>query len=224
MNGELTFGDTVRLRHSARAFLPDPLPRKVIDEVLEEAQLAPSNCNTQPWVVHIASGAKRDALSAALLHAAREGHYSPDFQWSVEDYPGRFRERQMQQGKVYYETLAIARHDVATRGDATMANYTFFDAPPRRDAVHAASGRQCPGCGGCRNVCSDAASGPDSAWSGRSSADLAWGVCQCDSKRTRRIGRAEASIRNIVRSPGSQFAGQSPGDAARPNWHECHVS
>jgi nitroreductase len=125
----LTFSETVRQRHSVRAFLPTRLAPAVINEVLEEAQLAPSNCNTQPWVVHIASGEMRDRLSRTLLEAASAGRYSPDFRWSVECYPGRFRERQIEQGKAYYECLAIARKDIAARTDATMANYSFFDAP-----------------------------------------------------------------------------------------------
>jgi nitroreductase len=125
----LTFSETVRGRRSCRAFLPEPLPRSVVDEILAEAQLSPSNCNTQPWVVHIVSGRKRDELSAALLEASRAGRYSSDFAWSVQDYPGRFRERQIEQGSAYYETLAIARSNVVARGDATEANYSFFEAP-----------------------------------------------------------------------------------------------
>jgi nitroreductase len=125
----LTFAEAVRRRRSCRAFLPDPLPPAAIEDVLAEAQLSPSNCNTQPWVVHVVSGRKRDELSEAILCASRESRYSSDFRWSVEDYPGRFRERQIAQGTAYYETLAIARSDVVARGDATEANYHFFGAP-----------------------------------------------------------------------------------------------
>jgi nitroreductase len=125
----LTFSDAVRSRRSCRAFLPEPLARSVIEEILAEAQLSPSNCNTQPWVVHIVSGRKRDELSAAILQASREARYSSDFKWSVQDYPGRFRERQIEQGSAYYESLAVARSDVVARSDATEANYHFFGAP-----------------------------------------------------------------------------------------------
>lgn len=125
----LSFSETVRRRHSVRAFLPTPLPASVITEILEEAQLSPSNCNTQPWVVHIVSGATRDALREALLKDASAGNYSSDFLWSVEDYPGRFKQRQQEQGKVYYEALTIARHDLEGRGGAMMANFRFFEAP-----------------------------------------------------------------------------------------------
>jgi nitroreductase len=129
MSASASFSETVRSRRSVRAFLPTRLSQELINEVLEEAQLAPSNCNTQPWVVHIASGAVRDRISTDLLRAAEEGRYSPDFRWSVEEYEGRFRERRIEQGKAYYECLSIARTDVVARTDATMANYHFFGAP-----------------------------------------------------------------------------------------------
>jgi nitroreductase len=44
----LTFTDTARIRRSIRGFLDTPVPDSVICEVLEDAQHAPSKCNTQP--------------------------------------------------------------------------------------------------------------------------------------------------------------------------------
>ncbi|MET7297228.1 nitroreductase family protein [Streptomyces griseoloalbus] len=57
----IPFTDLARSRHSVRKFLPDPVPPADIRGVLEDAQTAPSNCNTQPWTVHVVSGAARDA-------------------------------------------------------------------------------------------------------------------------------------------------------------------
>jgi len=39
----------IRTRHSLRAFLPTPVPRAMIEEILEIASRAPSGTNTQPW-------------------------------------------------------------------------------------------------------------------------------------------------------------------------------
>ena len=55
----------VRERRATRQFLPTPLTSEQIRAVLADAQNAPSNCNTQPWHVHVASGAMKDTLSAA---------------------------------------------------------------------------------------------------------------------------------------------------------------
>ncbi len=44
----LSFKETARARRSVRGFLDKPVPLSIIREVLEDAQSAPSNCNTQP--------------------------------------------------------------------------------------------------------------------------------------------------------------------------------
>ena len=43
------FGELVAARFSCRAYLPDPVPRAAVDQILEAARLAPSACNKQPW-------------------------------------------------------------------------------------------------------------------------------------------------------------------------------
>ncbi|MDX2963323.1 nitroreductase family protein [Streptomyces acidiscabies] len=47
----------MRARRSVRTFLPTLLPPSDIRAVLEDARTVPPNCNTQPWTVHIVSGA-----------------------------------------------------------------------------------------------------------------------------------------------------------------------
>lgn len=52
----LDFETTVKTRQSIRKFLPTPMTEAEIRQVLEDAQNAPSACNTQPWIVHISFG------------------------------------------------------------------------------------------------------------------------------------------------------------------------
>lgn len=98
-------------------------------KVLEEAQLAPSNCNTQPWQVHIASGAVRNTLSQAIMAAEMASDYSPDFSFSVEDYPDAFKQRAKDQGAAYYKAIGIAREATVDRETAAKHNLDFFGAP-----------------------------------------------------------------------------------------------
>ncbi|MEL0137868.1 MAG: nitroreductase family protein, partial [Halieaceae bacterium] len=51
-----TFLDIVKSRRSMREFKSDPVPDSVIEAVFGTAQRAPSNCNTQPWFVHVVTG------------------------------------------------------------------------------------------------------------------------------------------------------------------------
>lgn len=124
-----SFSETVRARRSFRAFHPRPIADEVIREVLEEAQLAPSNCNTQPWNVHIVSGAKRDELSQALHEANDAGRVSSDFSWDEMAFDDCYGERRRDHGKLYYENLGVPREDRELRRRAASVNFSFFHAP-----------------------------------------------------------------------------------------------
>ena len=39
----------IHLRRSIRRYLPDPVDRELIEEILEDAMWAPSGVNLQPW-------------------------------------------------------------------------------------------------------------------------------------------------------------------------------
>jgi len=125
----LSFANTIRSRTSCRAFLPTPVSNEVITSVLEDAQLSPSNCNSQPWITHIVSGAKLAQLSQAILKANTESSFTPDFSFDQNCFYGEYAERSMAQGKAYYQGLGVAREDVASRQTAVDLNYTFFNAP-----------------------------------------------------------------------------------------------
>ena len=56
-------------RRSIRAFLPTPVPRATIEEILRVASYAPSGTNTQPWQVCVLTGAAKERLSARVLVA-----------------------------------------------------------------------------------------------------------------------------------------------------------
>lgn len=124
-----TFQDVLHECRSIRSFLPDPVSDAVIRRIVEDAQRSPSNCNTQPWQVHIVSGAKRDALSRALLADEEAGRMSPDFSFAVNDFGGIYRARAQAQGAAYYQAIGVAREATQDRRTAARANLEFFGAP-----------------------------------------------------------------------------------------------
>lgn len=125
----LSFHDTVRARHSVRAFRPQPVDEDVIRLVLEDAQRAPSNCNTQPWQVHIVSGQKRDALSKVLLAKFNAGEIDPDFSFDSDAFNDTFAARYRVLGKNIYGSLGVARDDKEGRHWGAGLNFSFFNAP-----------------------------------------------------------------------------------------------
>lgn len=125
----IPFKEVVRARHSCRAFLPQEIPTDILLQVLQDAQLSPSNCNTQPWNVHIVSGQKQLELSEKLIDASENETFSPDFTFDTKEFYGRYKERQFAQGKVYYESLGVEREDLEGRKKANILNYKFYNAP-----------------------------------------------------------------------------------------------
>lgn len=122
------FRDIVRSRHSVRSFKPEPVPDAVLQAVLATAQLAPSNCNTQPWLTYVVSGERRDRLAQALRDAAAANRMSMDYPYGAR-YEGVYRDRQYDAAARLYDAQGIPREAKAQRMQAFMRNYEFFGAP-----------------------------------------------------------------------------------------------
>ena len=56
MSSELSFTKIMKQRHSARCFLPKPIPKETLKEIIETSFLTPSWGNSQPWTFYVASG------------------------------------------------------------------------------------------------------------------------------------------------------------------------
>jgi len=123
------FKEILRSRKSCRGFLETPVPDKMITSVLEDAALAPSNCNTQPWETHIVSGKKLKELSDVLLKENNAHRFSPDFSFDTEEYQGRYQERYFNLASINYEAYGVKREDREGRKEISDQNYKFFNAP-----------------------------------------------------------------------------------------------
>ena len=123
-----TFLNIVANRRSMRAFKPDPVPRAVIEAVMGGAQQAPSNCNTQPWFVHVVTGDALEQLRATLPTQFAAGEMALDFPYDGQ-YDGVYKERQYASATALYDALGISRDEKAARNNWFMRNFTFFDAP-----------------------------------------------------------------------------------------------
>jgi nitroreductase len=104
-------------------FLPQPVPRELVEDALTLAQTAPSNSNIQPWHVVFASGAARDRLVAALLDEVRR---RPP---NIPPLPESFRHYRSELGHQVYGAMGIAREDTAGHAAAVLRNWEFFCAP-----------------------------------------------------------------------------------------------
>jgi len=121
------FKEVLRLRRSFRGFLDIPVPDHIITSVLEDAQLAPSNCHTQPWETHIISGDKLKKLSEALLKENNAERFSPDFSFDVDEYYGRYQERYFFNAPhIAIPFMPSFSDNVRVGGDIGMYGQTFL--------------------------------------------------------------------------------------------------
>lgn len=120
--------NVVRSRRATRAYLPRPLERKLVEEILADAATAPSGANVQPWRVYVVTGAAKEELAAALVSKSRSGT-APAPAHFPDPLPDVFRTRVQDFGARYYACLGIDRSDTAARVHQSEKNFSFFGAP-----------------------------------------------------------------------------------------------
>ena len=125
----LSITDAIASRRSVRGFLPAAVPADTLQAIFGLAQHAPSNCNTQPWVVHVVSGAACEDLRQRLCQAALDpAAHAPDFPYDGR-YDGVYRERQHDAAAQLHSAMGIAREDKVARARSFLRNFGFFGAP-----------------------------------------------------------------------------------------------
>jgi len=125
-------GEAIRSRQSVRAFLPTPVERSTVEELLRLAARSASGSNVQPWRVRVVAGDVKARLTQAIFDAvARDGFEPYQREWNY--YPIRWREpflgRRRKIGWDMYNLLGVAKGDFEGTQQARMRNYEFFGAP-----------------------------------------------------------------------------------------------
>ena len=120
-------------RRSLRAFLPTPVPRSSIEEILSVAARAPSGTNTQPWKVYVLTGEAKTGLSrkiqAAFNDPAEREKHTEEYAYYPTEWKSPFIDRRRKVGWDLYGLLDIAKTDKARMHAQHGRNYDFFDAP-----------------------------------------------------------------------------------------------
>jgi nitroreductase len=120
-------------RQSIRAFLPTPVERAVIEEILAVASRAPSGTNTQPWQVHVVTGMARQRLSEAILAVYENPEelkqHTEEYAYYPLEWVDPYLARRRKVGWDLYGLLAIGKADKARMHAQHGRNYRFFDAP-----------------------------------------------------------------------------------------------
>ncbi|WP_425259946.1 nitroreductase [Rubrivivax sp. RP6-9] len=120
-------------RHSMRAFLPTPVPRETVLQILDVAARAPSGTNTQPWKVTVLTGGAKQRLSAAIRAAyddpVERARHTEAYNYYPTEWVSPYIDRRRKVGWDLYGLLGIAKTDKARMHLQHARNYDFFDAP-----------------------------------------------------------------------------------------------
>ncbi|MDQ3446425.1 MAG: nitroreductase, partial [Pseudomonadota bacterium] len=123
----------IATRQSVRAFLPTPVPRQTIEEILQLAARAPSGTNTQPWRAVVLTGVAKQRLSDAILAVYNDAEERKQHIEEYAYYPTKWADpylaRRRKIGWDLYGLLDIGREDKAKMHAQHGRNYVFFDAP-----------------------------------------------------------------------------------------------
>jgi nitroreductase len=125
----MDFGELVETRRSVRGFKKEPVPRALIEEILEVAKRAPSSMNTQPWHVHVLSGEPLEQVRRRNMEEMIAGARPRRDIVTHGEYEGVHRHRQVEIAKKLFGAMGIARDDKPMRQDWVLRCFRQFDAP-----------------------------------------------------------------------------------------------
>ena len=123
----------IATRQSVRAFLPTPVPRQTVEEILQLASRAPSGTNTQPWKAVVLTGLAKKRLSDAILaeydDTEQRKQHTEEYAYYPTKWVDPYLARRRKIGWDLYGLLDIGREDKAKMHAQHGRNYVFFYAP-----------------------------------------------------------------------------------------------
>lgn len=125
----MNFETLVTSRRSVRGFKTEPVPRSVIEQVIEVAKRAPSSMNTQPWHVHVLTGEPLERVRQRNMEEMIAGAKPKRDIATHGAYEGVHRFRQVEVAKKLFAAMGIARDDKVMRQDWVLRGFRQFDAP-----------------------------------------------------------------------------------------------
>jgi nitroreductase len=132
-DGQAAVDAAITSRRSVRGFLSTPIPDATVREILEVASRAPSGTNTQPWKVHVLTGAARERLGNAIKAAyddpAERAQHTEEYDYYPREWVSPYIDRRRKVGWDLYGLLEIGKTDKDKMHAQHGRNYVFFDAP-----------------------------------------------------------------------------------------------
>ncbi|MET1756752.1 nitroreductase [Novosphingobium sp. RD2P27] len=119
--------EAVATRRSIRAFRDTPVDLETIRRVLDQARMAPSGCNFQPWRATVLTGEPLKALQAKMLASAPQDPI--EYSFSEPNASPTHLARLQNLGACMYGAMQVDRADKEGRDDFSRQNIVSFGAP-----------------------------------------------------------------------------------------------
>jgi len=121
--------EAVKKRKSIRGYKPDPVPKEVLEQILELASNAPSAMNTQPWEFIVLTGDVLENVrqsNVALLNSGAP--INPEHVVASWPRESIYRQRQVNLAKQLFQLMDIPREDREKRAKWLERGFRYFDA------------------------------------------------------------------------------------------------
>ncbi|MDI6795464.1 MAG: nitroreductase [Desulfatibacillaceae bacterium] len=117
-------------RKSIRGYLPDPVEKTLIEDILKNAVRAPSANNTQPWEFIVVAGKMLEQIGQENVKRLRAMEMpAPEHPWFGWPKESVFRQRQVDLAKELFSLMGIERNDKPGRDAWMELGFRYFDAP-----------------------------------------------------------------------------------------------
>lgn len=122
--------EAVKKRKSIRGYKPDPVPKEVLEQILELASRAPSAMNTQPWEFTMLTGEVLENVRRSNIELLNSGA-PPNPEHMVVGWPREsiYRQRQVDLAKQLFQLMDIPREDKEKRVKWLERGFRYFEAP-----------------------------------------------------------------------------------------------
>ena len=122
--------EAITNRKSIRNFKPTPVPKTILEEILNVSCRAPSSVNQQPWEFAVVSGDLLEKIKQQNIEKLLAG-LPAQRDYPVEDRPkdSIYRKRQVDLAIQLFEMMGIPREDKEKRQEWLLRGFRYFDAP-----------------------------------------------------------------------------------------------
>jgi nitroreductase len=121
--------EAIMTRWSCRAFKSDPVPEKLIQDVMSTAARSPSYANTQPWETAVVSGQKlSEIIKRRGELVAANAPSNPDMM-APSAWPAPHQERSKAFATLRQQTMDAAKADPKSMYETTTQGSPVFGAP-----------------------------------------------------------------------------------------------